>query len=52
VPKEWLYYRIMKTMHWDWWELLETPIPVLEWIIKCIKIENDYRESQLKGIGK
>jgi len=40
IPKQWIYYKIMREMHWSWDQLMSTPIAVLQWLLTCIKIDH------------
>lgn len=49
VPREYIYYRIMRKMKWSWAELMETPTDVLEWLVICIAIESEHEASQIEA---
>lgn len=49
VPREWIYYRIMKTMHWSWHDLTATPMSVIQWLLVCIKLDNQFKATVMNA---
>jgi hypothetical protein len=43
-PREYVEYKIMKTMHWTYDELMNTPIEVVQKIIAYMNTEAKYEQ--------